>query len=293
MSLLARLISANSSSQLITTTARLSLLGKHTIQYRTMGSSTEIPKTMKGIFIEETGGTEVLQYKTDLPVPTPKEGEVLVKNDFIGINYIDTYFRTGLYQSPKPEILGKEAAGHILSLGPSVTNFKPGDRVVWMGSSGYAEYTAAPAAKTIKIPSSISSPDACAAILQGLTAITLVEEAYKVQKGDWILVTAASGGVGGWLCQVLKAKGAHTIATVGSEEKVAVAKGNGADVVLVEGPNVVEEKVKECTNGKGVIAVFDSVGKNTFDRSLDVLARKGTLVSFGNASGAVEPFAIS
>lgn len=258
-----------------------------------MASTTELPKTMKGILIEKTGGTEVLQYKTDLPVPNPKEGEVLVKNDFIGINYIDTYFRTGLYPSPKPEILGKEAAGRIVSLGPSVTDFKPGDRVVWMGSAGYAEYTAAPAAKTIKIPSSISSSDACAAILQGLTAITLVEEAYKVQKDDWILVTAASGGVGCWLCQVLKAKGAHTIATVGSEGKVAVAKENGADVVLVEGPNVVEEKVQECTKGKGVSAVFDGVGKSTFDRSLGVLARKGTLASFGNASGAVEPFAIS
>jgi len=120
-----------------------------------------------------------------------------------------------------------------------------------------------------------------------------VEEAYTVQKGDWILVTAASGGVGCWLCQILKAKGAHTIATVGSEGKVGVAKENGADVVLVEGPNVVEEKVLECTNGKGVSAVFDGVGKSTFDRSLSVLARKGTLASFGNASGAVEPFAIS
>lgn len=248
---------------------------------------------MEGVLIEKTGGTEVLQYKSDLPVPTPKEGEILVKNDFIGINYIDTYFRTGLYPSPKPEILGKEAAGHIQSLGPSVMGFQPGDRVVWMGSSGYAEYTAAPAAKAVKIPSNISSSDACAAILQGLTAMTLVEEAYKVQKGDWILVTAASGGVGGWLLQILKAKGAHTIATVGSKGKIAVAQENGAEVVLVEGPNIVEEKVKECTGGKGVAAVFDGVGKSTFDRSLDVLARKGTLASFGNASGAVDPFAIS
>lgn len=258
-----------------------------------MASAAQIPQKMKGILIEKTGGTEVLQYKTDLPVPKPKEGEVLVKNDFIGINYIDTYFRTGLYPSTKPEILGKEASGHILSVGPSVSGFKEGDRVVWMGSSGYAEYTSASAAKTIKIPDSISSPDACAAILQGLTAMTLVEEAYKVQKGDWILVTAASGGVGGWLCQILRAKGAHTIATVGSEAKVSVAKESGAEVVLVEAPGVVERKVKECTGGRGVAAVFDGVGRATFDRSLDVLARKGTLASFGNASGAVEPLTIS
>ncbi|KAL6719294.1 NADPH:quinone reductase [Lecanora helva] len=258
-----------------------------------MASSSPIPKTMKGVLIGKTGGTEVLQYRTDLPTPTPKEGEVLVKNEFIGINYIDTYFRTGLYPSPKPEILGKEASGHILSLGPSVEGFKEGDRVVWMGSSGYAEYTAAPAAKTIKIPQEIPSADAGAAILQGLTALTLVEEAYKVQKGDWILVTAASGGVGGWLCQILKAKGARTIATVGSEGKVAVAKESGAEVVVVEGPDVVEQKVKECTDGNGVAAVFDGVGKRTFDRSLEVLARKGSLVSYGNASGAVAPLAIS
>ena len=162
-----------------------------------------------------------------------------------------------------------------------------------MGSSGYAEYTAAPAAKTIKIPDSVSSPDACAAILQGLTALTLTEEAYEVKKGDWVLVLAASGGVGGWLCQILKAKGAHTIATVGSEGKVAVAKESGAEVVLVEGKDNILEKVKEYTGGAGVAAVFDGVGKDTFERSLECLARKGTLASFGNASGAVPPFVIA
>ena len=163
-----------------------------------------------------------------------------------------------------------------------------------MGSSGYAEYTAAPAAKTIKIPDSISSPDACAAILQGLTALTLTEEAHKVEKGDWVLVLAASGGVGGWLCQILKVKGAHTIATVGSEWKVAVAKESGAEVVLVEGKDEVVEKVKEHTGGAGVAAVFDGVGKDTFERSLnECVARKGTMASFGNASGAVPPFPIS
>ena len=258
-----------------------------------MASSSSVPKKMKGILVEKTGGTEVLQYRTDLPVPEPKEGEILVKNDFIGINYIDTYFRTGLYPSPKPEILGKEGSGHIVSLGPSVTGFSPSDRVVWMGSNGYAEYSAAPSIRTTKIPDSISSPDACAAILQGLTALTLVTEGHKVQKDDWVLVLAASGGVGGWLCQILKAKGAHTIATVGSEGKKKVAEDAGAEVVLVEGKDDVGEKVKEFTDGEGVVAVFDGVGKDTFDRGLGCLARKGTMVSFGNASGAVEPFAIS
>ncbi|KAL2044416.1 hypothetical protein N7G274_003121 [Stereocaulon virgatum] len=259
-------------------------------------ASTHLPKTMKGILIEKTGGTEVLQYKTDLPVPTPKEGEVLVKNDYIGINYIDTYFRTGLYPSPKPEILGREASGTIASIHPSVpssSSFAPHDRVVYLASSSYAEYTAAPASKTVKIPPSISSPDACAALLQGLTALTLTEESHAVQRGNWVLVLAASGGVGGWLCRILRAKGAHAIAAVGSEDKVAVARESGAEVVLVEGEGVVEGKVRECTGGKGVVAVFDGVGKATFERSLEVVGRKGTVVSFGSASGAVPPFAIA
>lgn len=203
------------------------------------------------------------------------------------------YFRTGLYPAPKPEILGREASSHVVSLGPSVIGFAPSDRIVWMGKSSYAEYTATPAAKAIKIPSEISSRDACAAILQGLTALTLVEEAHKVNKGDWVLVLAASGGVGGWLCQILRAKGAHTIATVGSQAKVHTARDSGAEVVLVETDGGVLENVKQCTGGEGVVAVFDGVGKETFDRSLECLARKGTLASFGNASGAVPPFSIA
>ena len=256
-----------------------------------------IPKTMKGILITQTGGPEVLQYKTDLPVPSPKEGEVLVKNEVIGINYIDTYYRTGLYPSSKPEILGREAAGRVISIGPGVDGFAENDRVVWMGTSGYAEYTATPVTHVTKIPEAVSSKDACAAILQGLTAVTLVEESHKVEKGDWVLVLAASGGVGGWLCQILRAKGAHTIATVGSQSKAQVAKDAGAEVVVVEeeeaGDEGVKKVVMERTGGEGVRAVFDGVGKKTFDRSLDVVARKGTVVSFGNASGAVEPFSIS
>ena len=249
---------------------------------------------MSGVEISKTGGTEVLEYKTDLPTPTLQAGELLVRNSIIGINYIDTYFRTGLYPSPKPEILGREAAGEVVALGPSgVEGFKEGDRVVWMGTGGYAEYTAVQAAKTLRVPEAISSEDACAALLQGLTAITLVEEAHKVESGDWVLVLAATGGVGGWLCQVLKAKGAHTIGTVGNEGKVEEAKRLGAEVVVVEGEGTVEDVVKEKTEGEGVRVVFDGVGKATFERSLAVVGRKGTVVSFGNASGAVDPFSIS
>ena len=291
MSLRSRSVLTKIPTQLTRTTPRLSLLRNH-LSHRTMASH-DIPKTMKGVLVEKTGGPEVLQYKTDLPVPTPKEGEVIVKNEYIGINFIDTYFRTGLYPSPKPEILGREASGTIISLGPSVTDFSIGDRVVWMGTGAYAEYSAAPAAKTVKIPPAIGSADACAAILQALTALTLTTESHPVQPNDWILVLAASGGVGGWLCQILRAIGAHTIAVVGSEGKVAAAKESGAEVVVVEGEGVVEKMVAEKTGGEGVRAVFDGVGKTTWERSLAVCARKGTVASFGNASGAVEPFAIS
>lgn len=256
-----------------------------------------IPKVMKAVQIEKTGGVEVLQYK-DISMPAPGENEILIKNEYMGVNYIDTYFRTGLYPNPKPMVLGREGSGTIAALGsavPQSLGFSNGDEVVYIGTSAYAEYTACPADKVLKIPNGVSTSDAAAALLQALTALTLVEDAYKVQSGDWILVLAATGGVGGWLCQILRAKGAKTIGTVGSEEKVATAKEQGADVVIIDRPGQgdVLKTVKECTNGQGVAAVFDGVGKDTFERSLDCVARKGTVASFGNASGAVEPFLIS
>jgi len=256
-----------------------------------------IPKTMKGVEIETTGGPEVLQYKTDLPVPTPKEGQILVKNAYAGINYIDTYFRTGLYPAPKPEILGRDAEGEVVAVGPgNVYGLKVGDYVVWMGSGSYAEFSAAPAEKAVKVPKGLSPGQACAAILQGLTALTIVRESYTVQKGDWILIHAAAGGVGLWLCQILKAIGAHTIGTASTADKIALAKENGAEHMVnyhEDGLEAVVKEVKKLTDGKGVAAVFDSVGKTTFDISLECLARKGTFVSFGNASGAVPPLTIA
>lgn len=237
-----------------------------------------------------------MEYKTDLPVPVPKEGEVLVKNEFIGINYIDTYFRTGLYPSPLPLILGREGEGEIISLGPGgeLNGLKKGDRVVWMGTSAYAEYTATSAAKAYAIPSALAPSVASAALLQGLTALTLIREAYHVQKGDWVLVHAAAGGVGLWLVQLLKAVGAKTIGTASTAEKIALAKENGANFMV----NYKEEKdfvgkIKEITGGEGVRAVFDSTGKDQFDNDLEVVARNGTVVSYGNSSGAVPPFSIS
>ncbi|ORY18307.1 hypothetical protein BCR34DRAFT_596249 [Clohesyomyces aquaticus] len=257
-----------------------------------------LPKTMKGVWIEKNGGTEVLQYRDDIPVPSPADGEVLVKNEFIGINYIDTYFRSGLYPAPKfPYILGREGSGTIAAVGANVpSDLTEGKRVVYMGQYAYAEYTPVTANYTIPIPDEIPTKIAAASVLQALTAITLIREAHPVQKGEWVLVTAAAGGVGLLLCQLLKAVGARTIAAASSEEKRELAKGNGAEVVLgyhEENRDAFVEEVLKATGGEGVAAVFDSVGKVTFDSSFKCVKRKGSMVSFGNASGAVDPFNIA
>ncbi|KAK7510922.1 hypothetical protein IWZ03DRAFT_387731 [Phyllosticta citriasiana] len=283
--------------------ARLSALRNQLQPHRSWGlnirtmATCNLPQTMKGVIIEKTGGTEVLQYRTDLPLPTPKDGEVLVKNDVIGINYIDTYFRTGLYPAPSfPYILGREGAGTLITTSPSLPSCSPGDRVVYMGTSSYAEYTAVPTLHVHKLPAAIDNATGAAAILQGLTALTLIREAHAVQRGDWVLVHAAAGGVGLWLCQLLAAVGARTIATASSSEKLELAKKAGAEVLVnyagPEGQEAVVKKVKEVTGGEGVVAVFDGVGKATFDASLEALARKGSMISFGNASGAVPPLTI-
>ncbi|MCJ1249849.1 NADPH:quinone reductase [Trapelia coarctata] len=254
-------------------------------------ASSSIPKTMRGILVEKTGGVEVLQYRTDLPVPEPKEGELLVKNDYIGINYIDTYFRTGLYPTALPVILGRESASTVLlSQHP---HFPPSTPIVWLGTTAYAEYSAIPTTHATPIPASISPLHAAASLLQGLTALTLVEEAHKVEKGDIVLVHAAAGGVGLWLCQILRAKGVRVIGTASTPEKRQEAERNGAGVTCGYGREEVLGVVKKETNGEGVKAVFDGVGKATWEVSLGAVGRKGTVVSFGNASGAVEPFAIS
>jgi len=235
-----------------------------------------------------------MEYKTDLPVPTPKDGEVLIKNDLIGINYIDTYFRTGLYPAPKPQILGREAEGTIVSVGSGeLYGLKAGDHVVFLGTDAYAEYTSVPAAKAHVIPAGIKQGDAAASFLQGLTALTLIREAHHVKKGEWVLVHAAAGGVGLWLVQLLHAVGARVIGTASTEEKIKLAKENGADFMINYSHESVVEKVKEITSGELVSAVFDGVGASTFNDDLEILARKGTLASFGNASGPVPPFSIA
>ncbi|RYP49452.1 hypothetical protein DL768_004862 [Monosporascus sp. mg162] len=255
-----------------------------------------LPSTMKGVVIEKTGGTEVLQHKTDMPVPEPKEGQVLVKNDYAGVNFIDTYFRSGLYPLQKfPHVLGCEAEGTIVKTGGgNLLGLKEGDRVVLSLMAGaYAEYTVAPAEKVVKIPAGIPEKVATAALLQGLTALTLIREAYQVKQGDWVLVHAAAGGTGLWLCQLLKAVGANTIGTASTQEKVDLATRAGATHVINYSHEDVKSRVMELTGNKGVAAVFDGVGKATFDLSLECLARKGSMISFGNASGAVPPLTIA
>ena len=209
-----------------------------------------------------------------------------------------SYFRSGVYQPPSfPYILGREGSGTIAALGPNApSDLKVGARVAYMGQNAYAEYTAATSNYVVTIPDSISTKIGAAAPLQALTALTLIREAYAVQKGDWVLVTAAAGGVGLWLCQLLKAVGARTIATASTPEKRELARQNGAEVLLeyhAEDRDVFVKKVLEITGGEGVHAVFDSVGKDTFDSSLAVVRRKGTMVSFGNASGPVTGFALA
>ena len=207
-----------------------------------------------------------------------------------------SYFRSGLYPAPSfPYTLGREAEGTIVSTAPSgeLYGLKSGDKAVWMAEGAYAEYTAVPAAKAVKVPSDMDPKIGAAALLQGLTALTLIREAHHVKKGDWVLVHAAAGGTGLWLCQLLKAVGANVIGTASTPEKVELASKAGATHMINYSKEDVKSKVDELTKGAGVIAVFDGVGKDTFDLSLDCLARKGSLISFGNASGAVPPVAIA
>jgi NADPH2:quinone reductase len=240
---------------------------------------------MKAVQIAKTGGPEVLEY-TEIPVPTLAAGQVLVKNQFSGINYIDTYFRSGLYPAPfMPLTMGREASGEIVSVHDSVSRFTPGTRVAYMAgapSATYAEYTAVDAEKVVAIPEGLSSEEAAAIFLQGLTAWTFIREAGEVKPGQWTLVHAAAGGVGTLLVQMLRSVGAKIIATASTAEKLELAKKNGADYLVNSNDDIVA-KVKEITGGHGVDAIFDGVGKATFDADLQMIALKGHLISFGNA----------
>lgn len=270
---------------------RLTILRNH-LNFGTYRHIMSVPTTMKAVVVEQTGGPEVLQFRTSYPVPTPQAGQLLVRNNISGVNYIDTYFRTGLYASPKPEILGREGAGTVAAVGPETTGFNVGDRVAWLATNGYAELTAVAAAKTVKIPEGITDEEVMASFLSGLTVLAFAKETYPVQKGDWVLLHAAAGGAGFLMTQILKTMGAKVIGTAGGAEKCDLVKSLGADVVIdyrsEEGKDWVK-LVKEATGGRGVDVVYDSVGKDTWEGSLEAVKRKGTIVWFGNASGPVPP----
>ena len=248
----------------------------------------------KAIRFHKTGGPEVLVAE-DVEVGDPGPGQIRIKQHAVGLNYLDTYHRTGLYPLPLPSGLGSEAAGVVEAVGPGVTEFKAGDRVAYASApvGAYAEARLYPADRAVKIPEGISFETAAAMMLKGMTAQYLIKRTFKIQPGMTVLWHAAAGGVGLIASQWLKALGAKVLGTVGSDEKAALAKSHGCEHAIVYTRENFIERVKELTGGKGVPVVYDSVGKTTFMGSLDCLQPLGLMVSFGNASGAVEPFPLT
>lgn len=252
-------------------------------------SSTSIPTTQRAIIVPENGSADVLKYVENQPVPTLSDGQVLVKNTFAGVNFIDTYFRSGLYPAPGglPLIIGQEAAGTIAKVPvDNPLNFKVGERVVWLAGKGYAEYTAVNAERVIRIPDGVSDEKAVGGFLMGLTALSLIKEAYPVKSGETVLVHAAAGGMGLLLLQLLKdIPNVTIIATAGGPEKTKLAKETGATHVIdykaTEGPTWVEQVLK-LTDGQGVDVTYDGVGKDTYEGSLEVAKRKSKVVYYGN-----------
>ena len=240
--------------------------------------------------VHEYGGPEKLRWE-QVQVGAPGEGQVLVRNTAVGLNFVDTYQRSGLYQMPLPFTPGSEGAGVVEAVGLKVKEFRAGDHVAYSSPVGaYAEVLLRPAERLVKIPAGIDDRTAAAMMLKGLTAQYLIRRTYRVKKGDTILMHAAAGGVGQILCQWAKALGASVIGTVGTDEKVALARKAGCKHVIVTVREKFVERVKEITQGKGVPVVYDGVGKDTFMDSLDCLAPLGLMASFGNASGAVTQF---
>jgi len=242
------------------------------------------------IRVHKQGGPEEMKWE-EVGLPTIKEGEVLIKHTAIGLNYIDTYHRSGLYPMPVPLTLGIEGAGIIEEVGENVNDLKVGNRVAYASppTGSYAEAKVMPAARLVKIPDNISDEIAAAIMLKGMTVEYLVRRTYNVKAGQTVLFHAAAGGVGLIACQWLKAIGATTIGTVGSEEKAALAKANGCDHTILYRKENFVDKVKEITNGKGVPVVYDGIGKDTFVQGFDCLSPLGLMVIFGNASGNAPP----
>jgi NADPH2:quinone reductase len=244
----------------------------------------------KAIVVSQLGGPEVLRLE-DVPVPEPGPGEARVRQTAIGVNFIDVYFRTGLYKAPQmPFVPGQEGAGVVEAIGPGVTDVAVGDRVAYAGLPGsYAQVRLAPAARLVKVPAAVDDRSAAAMMLKGMTAEVLLLRCARVGRGDTILFHAAAGGVGTIACQWAKQLGLRVIGTAGGPEKVARAAANGCDDVIDYDREDVVARVKELTGGVGVSAVFDGIGKRTFDASLACLAGRGLMVLFGQASGVVPP----
>jgi len=245
---------------------------------------------MKAIQIKQVGGPEVMQA-VDIPTPEPKPNEAVVKLAASGVNFIDVYYREGRYKATPPFILGQEGAGEVTAVGGEVKSLKPGDRVAWCGQLGaYAEYAAVPADRLVQIPIGVSEQQAAAAMLQGMTAHYLSHDTFRLKKGDTALVHAAAGGVGLLLVQMAHNIGVRVIGTVSTEEKAGLARAAGAEDIIFYTQADFEAETKKLTGGKGVDVVYDSVGKTTFEKGLNVLRPRGMMVLFGASSGAVPPF---
>jgi len=245
---------------------------------------------MKAIQVRHVGGPEVMEM-TELPVPQPNANQAVVKLSASGVNFIDVYFREGRYKVALPFVLGQEGAGVVTSLGAEVKAFKVGDRVAWTGLQGsYAEFAAMPADRLVPIPPGVGNQQAAAAMLQGMTAHYLSHDTYPLKKGETALVHAAAGGVGLLLVQMAHNIGARVIATVSTEEKAKLVREAGADEVILYTQADFEAETKRLTDGKGVDVVYDSVGKTTFEKGLNLLRPRGMMVAFGGSSGAVPPF---
>ena len=245
---------------------------------------------MKAVSISKNGGPEVLELK-DIKLEEPKSDEVLIKNKAIGLNYIDTYHRSGLYPVELPSNIGIEGAGIIEKIGPNEKNFKVGDKVAYasMPIGSYATHRIFPTKKLIKVPDEIELENVVTLMTKGFTVFYLLHKTYPVKSGETLLFHAAAGGVGQIFCQWAKSLGCKVIGTVGTDEKIEIAKANGCDYVINYSKENFAEKVKEITKGEGVPVVYDGVGKKTFDKSIECLKVRGMMVSFGNASGPLDP----
>ena len=245
---------------------------------------------MKAIQVKHPGGPEAMEL-VELPVPEPKASEAVVKLAASGVNFIDVYNREGRYKVPLPFVLGQEGAGTVTAVGADVKSVKPGDRVAWTSVLGsYGEYAAIPADRLVPIPAGVSDQQAAAAMLQGLTAQYLTHDTYPLKRAETALVHAAAGGVGLLLTQMAHNIGAGVIATVSTDEKAKLAREAGADEIILYTHSDFEAETKRLSGGKGVDVVYDSVGKTTFEKGLNLLRPRGMMVLFGGSSGAVPPF---